>query len=111
MDELTLFQSTTEDFKSSYYCLSVMVQGADAQGRAEIVRSLKGMGVGTSVYYPKPVPLMSYYRQKYGHGSDDFPIASRIGETSIAFPVGPHLDETDMETIIKAMKDTVITVG
>ena len=50
-------------------------------------------GVGTSVYYPKAVPHMSYYREKYETPAGAFPNASRISDQSISFTVGPHVDE------------------
>ena len=37
-----------------------------ATRRREVVRQLKARGIGTSVYYPCPVPLMTYYRDRFG---------------------------------------------
>jgi len=50
---------------------------------------------------------MTYYQKKYGYGEDSFRNAARISHTSIALPVGPHLDPTDMEYIIATIKQAI----
>ena len=88
----------------SHYCLSMLLKAPLDAKRYEIIANLKQNGVGTSVYYPKPVPHMSYYKAKYGHGEQDFPVAARISYSSIALPVGPHLGTEDMAYIVDRVK-------
>lgn len=107
IDEITQFKSTYGDYKSSYYCFSVMLKDNIAPKRFEIVDYLKQNGVGTSVYYPKPVPHLKYYKDKYGYKDESFPSASRISYTSIALPVGPHLDTDDMKFIVQTLKNAI----
>ncbi|HZP68485.1 MAG TPA: DegT/DnrJ/EryC1/StrS family aminotransferase [Pseudolabrys sp.] len=92
-------QSTQGRFTSSYYCLSIILDAPLAQKRAEFIARLNTEGIGTSVYYPQPVPRMTYYRGKYGWRDGAFPVAARISDCSIALPVGPHLDAEDMNYI------------
>ena len=87
--------------------MSMILKEPIAPKRFELVESLKRKGVGTSVYYPKPVPHMSYYKNKYGYGENSFPIASHISYCSVALPVGPHLDMEDMDHIVKSIKETI----
>ena len=68
------------------------------------IKKLNEQGVGTSIYYPKPVPHFDYYRRKYGFSTDSFPNASAISYGSIALSVGPHLVHEDMEYIAKVFK-------
>ncbi len=110
LPELELLPGSQGDFTSSHYCLSAILKEPWASRRLQIVASLKEQGVGTSVYYPRPVPHMSYYRAKYGQPEDGFPVASRISYASIALPVGPHLGLEDMHAIAAAMK-TALTGG
>ena len=110
MDELALLRSSHDEYLSSYYCLSVLLHGALGTKRYEIVKGLQERGVGTSVYYPRPVPLMTYYREKYGYREGSFPEAERISNTSIALPVGPHLEIDDMEAIAAALKKVIAEV-
>lgn len=110
IDEISLFQSTHDQFQSSYYCLSVLLKDTYPKKRVEIINFLRANGVGTSVYYPKPVPHMAYYKEKYGYREDSYRNAARISYSSIALPVGPHLDPTDMEYIIAMIKKAIYEV-
>ena len=88
--------------------LNPLILSGPAEGRrSEIVQALKAQGVGSSVYYPGPVPALRYYSEKYGLKAEDFPNATRISHQSIALPVGPHLDENDMDRITEAMKRAI----
>jgi dTDP-4-amino-4,6-dideoxygalactose transaminase len=75
--------------------------------RLEIINELANRGVGTSIYYPRPVPELTYYAQKYNIPSGSFPEAAKIAYHSIALPVGPHLNEGDAEYIVKSVKDVL----
>jgi dTDP-4-amino-4,6-dideoxygalactose transaminase len=106
---LTVLDSTSPSSASSHYCLSVVLDDALGALRNEIVKKLNAEGVGTSVYYPHPVPRLAYYREKYGYDAGRYRQASRISDQSIALPVGPHLAADDMtyiaETLTSIMKD------
>ncbi len=78
--------------------------------RFEIVNYLKEHGIGTSVYYPYPVPHMMYYKVKYGYSDTSFPVASRISQNSIALPVGPHVDSEDIDYMVGAIKNAITEV-
>ncbi len=105
--EISLLETSHGGFQSSYYCLSIILNAPLAAKRFEVVTLLNESGVGTSVYYPRPVPHMSYYRDKYGYRDDSYPNASRISYQSIALPVGPHLNTEDMSYIVKALKTAI----
>ena len=88
---------------NSHYCLTVVLDGPLAGHRNEVVRQLNAQGVGTSVYYPHPVPRLAYYQGKYPYDPAKFPQASRISDQSIALPVGPHLESADMNYIAESV--------
>lgn len=94
-ERITFLPVGDEAFMHSRYCAVAILHDDIAPKRFEIVQHLKEHGVGTSVYYPKPVPHLAYYRQKYGYGDTSFPNAARISRNGIALPVGPHLTEED----------------
>jgi perosamine synthetase len=93
---IELFAPAGNRDTSSYYCLNVLLNPPAAEARFEVVSRLNQKGVGTSIYYPEPVPLMTYYREKYGYVAEPFANAARISHQSIALPVGAHLDGDDM---------------
>lgn len=111
MEELTVLDSrSTASSTASYYCLSVLLDERLVKRRTDIVAAMKTRGVGTSVYYPRPVPHMSYYRKKYGYDDSSFPVASRLSNASIALPVGPHLTIEDMQYVAHCIKEAILEV-
>lgn len=104
---VTLLASTGGDFRSSYYCFTMLLEPRLAGKRIAIIERLNAEGVGTSVYYPSPVPKMTYYRNKYGFGEADFPVATWISGSSIALPVGPHLADGDVDYMIDKVRETL----
>jgi len=97
------------DSVNSHYCLVAVLEGPLSDKRTELVARLNEAGIGTSVYYPQPVPRMTYYRAKYGYTAARFPNAEAISDRSIALPVGPHLERSDMAYIADQM--TLICEG
>lgn len=110
LDELTglegiaILPASEGSLQSSYYCLAAILAEPLAKRRIELVEALRSKGIGTSVYYPSPVPHLAYYRQKYGFDLMSFPAATRLSGASIALPVGPHLEPDDMRFIGHAMR-------
>lgn len=106
-DITILSQPYNNKLKSCYYCLGALLDKKILSKRPEIISSLKKIGIGTSVYYPQPVPRMKYYRDKYGYDESKYPVAAQISDSIISFPVGPHLDLTDMEVIASEFKKII----
>jgi dTDP-4-amino-4,6-dideoxygalactose transaminase len=104
IDEITCLSAGGGDFEHAHYCLVAVLGEAVADKRYDIINGMRDMGVGTSVYYPGPVPHLKYYSEKYDLGRVEFPNATRISNQSIALSVGPHLDEEDMNYVGRALK-------
>ena len=100
-------QPVNERITSCHYCLSVVLDDELASKRPEIMEALTNKGIGSSVYYPQPVPRMKYYQDKYGYDASKYRNAARISDNSIALPVGPHLTEEDMKTIANALTEII----
>ena len=94
-------QPIDETRTSSHYCMGLLLESELVEKRPKIMDRLKRMGIGTSIYYPHPVPHMSYYRDKYQ--VIDCPNAELISNSIIALPVGPHLKVGDMQTIVDGL--------
>jgi dTDP-4-amino-4,6-dideoxygalactose transaminase len=92
---------------NSHYCLTVVLDEELGSRRAEIVAELGAAGIGTSLYYPQPVPRMTYYREKYGYDGSKYPNATAISDRSIALPVGPHLEGDDAAHVASVVRRTI----
>lgn len=112
IEELQLIDSRGGDgFEPSHYCLVALLRPPLDDRREQVIEGLKRRGVGSSVYYPKSLPDTAYYREKYGYAPGSCPVATRISTTSIALPVGPHLEQGDAERIVTAVSETVREVS
>ena len=100
-----LKQPVDNRFCSSHYCLGMMLNHGKANKRPAIMEALGKKGVGTSVYYPQPVPRMNYYQLKYGYEEKKYTNAAEISDSIIALPVGPHLELSDIDFIIKSIEE------
>jgi dTDP-4-amino-4,6-dideoxygalactose transaminase len=87
--------------ENSHYCLTAVLEGDASKRRDALVGRLNAAGVGTSVYYPHPVPRLKYYRDKYGYNPNRYPNAARISDHAIALPVGPHVGDEDIDHIAR----------
>ena len=110
IDEVELLQSSHNGYQSSYYCQTMILKEPLSEKRFEIVNYLKEHGVGTSIYYPRPVPHFRYYKDKYGYSDTSFPVASRISGNSIALPVGPHVNSEDADYMVTTIKNAIMEV-
>lgn len=107
IDEVTCLAPGGGDFEHAHYCLVAVLGDAVADKRYDIINGMRDVGVGTSVYYPGPVPHLKYYREKYDLGRVEYPNAARISNQSIALSVGPHLDEEDMVYVGRMLKQVL----
>jgi perosamine synthetase len=107
VEELTVFAPVRGKARSTHYCLNAILPRDGSIDRDVVVAELKAAGIGTSVHYPRAVPLMSYYREKYGYRDGQFPNAEWLAEQTISLPVGPHLGEGDPARIGRAMRDAI----
>ena len=69
------------------------------------------MGVGTSIYYPHPVPRLTYYANKYGFQQGSCVNASAISDHSIALPVAPHVTLSDVEYMSESFQKVIEKVA
>ena len=87
---IKILKNKNENFLSSNYCMSLILDKKISMKRNKIIRFLNDNGIGTSIYYPKPVPLMSYYKKKYKHKSKSFKNASIISDKSILYQLAAY---------------------
>ena len=104
---LTVLSATNNRLMSSHYCLCVLLNKSIVKHRLKIMSSLAKKGIGSSIYYPHPVPRLSYYKKKYAFNNKKYINASRISDCSIALPVGPHLNKKDMRFIAVNLIETI----
>lgn len=107
LEEVTVFEPTQGKAQSCFYCLNAVLPRDGSLDRDAIAADLKAANIGTSVHYPGAVPLMTYYREKYGYRAGQFPVAEWLAAQTISLPVAPHVPDDFAERIGTAMKDAI----
>lgn len=108
-NKIFILKNNQKNFTSSNYCMSIIFKKISLEERIKIITLLNSKGIGTSIYYPKPIPHMTYYKKKYSLDLKKFPKSSKISYQSIALPVGPHLELNNLDFIIKFLKKICIS--
>ena len=94
------FPNYSED--NSYFLFQIILD--EHIDRDNVLMALKEKGIGVSIHYATPVPLMSYYKNKYAYKSVGFPNALRYGNSVISLPVHSNLKSSEIKYICKSLK-------
>ena len=76
----------------SPYCFPIIIKDVNINKRSKLLLDLKKFNIGTSVYYPHPVPRLIYYKNKYGYKKIEFKNAEIFSDNMIVLPIGPHIN-------------------
>ena len=71
--------------------------------RAELFQFLKENGVNTQVHYI-PIHLQPYYKNIYGYGRGDYPVAEKYYNNALSLPLYPTLTDSEQEKVISLVK-------
>lgn len=80
--------------------------GSDGVDRGTVFGALRNMGIGVNVHYI-PVHLHPFYRERFGTGPGQCPVAEAAYEKILSLPMFPGMSETDVETVIDAVRRAV----
>jgi UDP-4-amino-4-deoxy-L-arabinose-oxoglutarate aminotransferase len=75
---------------------------ADPDRRDAVLSELQSRGVGVAVNY-RAVHLLTYYRQHHGGHRGQFPVAERVGDSTITLPLYPSLSDEQVEYVIASV--------
>ena len=70
----------------------------------EFIEKMGLRGIGCSVHVI-PLHLHPYYKNTYGYGRGDFPVAEGIYDHEVSLPIYPRMDDASVEYIIKSVKE------
>ena len=76
--------------------------------RDEVMNRLIRLKIGTGVHYTA-LHLHPYYRETFGFRPGDFPNAEYIGARTLSLPLSPRLTDTDVEDVIRSVREVTTT--
>ena len=83
-----------------------VVQLPHGVDRDATVRALAVRGVASKPYLPA-IHLMSFYRERFGHGEGEFPVCEDVAARSLALPFFPGLEEGEIARVAEALQAAV----
>jgi UDP-4-amino-4-deoxy-L-arabinose-oxoglutarate aminotransferase len=75
--------------------------------RDELLSHLHSERIGAVVNY-RPIHLMSYFVERYGYRTGDFPIAEAIGERTVSLPFYPDMPLDHVDGVAEAVERCVV---
>lgn len=87
-----------EGNRGVYYVYNILVPRRD-----ELAAYLKEHGIGTSIYYPKPLHLQKCFTY-LGYKEGDFPVAERVCREILALPIYPELRDEEVDYVCEAIE-------
>tara|TARA_B100001121_G_scaffold207757_1_gene181755 strand:+ start:10646 stop:11764 length:1119 start_codon:yes stop_codon:yes gene_type:complete len=82
--------------ENSYFIYPILIKNRD-----KLVKFLKRVNIGFSIHYPKIIPQMSYYKNKYKLKKKSYKNAIDYAKKNISLPVYPTLNNKQVDYISK----------
>lgn len=85
-----------------YQSYVVLLPEKIASHRDEIIARMKELGIETTIG-TWHIPMINYYRTRYGYRPGDFPVTDQIFTRSITLPIHDKISETEQEQVVKCL--------
>tara|TARA_X000000950_G_C13700014_1_gene571767 strand:+ start:8 stop:712 length:705 start_codon:yes stop_codon:yes gene_type:complete len=86
----------------SYFVFQIFLTKRD-----KLLKKFSELKIGSSVHYRRPIPMMTYYKKKYGLKKNLFSDAIKYGKNNISLPIYPKLKEKEIEKICKVINQKI----
>ncbi|MBW2976390.1 DegT/DnrJ/EryC1/StrS family aminotransferase [Candidatus Woesearchaeota archaeon] len=93
-----------QGYKHAFHQYTLKIWDDFKLNRDELAEHLSKRGIGSAVYYPKPLHLCEHFR-RFGYKEGDFPVAEKISQQVISLPVHPYVTNEQLDCIINAFKE------
>ena len=90
--------------KSGYHLFTIWV---DTKKRDIILKGLQKKGIGVAVNY-RAINLLTKFQEVIGKGRGSFPVAERIGDSTISLPFYPKLKDDEIDYVVTSLKEVLI---
>jgi dTDP-4-amino-4,6-dideoxygalactose transaminase len=91
------------DSDSAWAIYAILLPNAAARDRVQA--TLRGDGVPTAIYYPRPLHHQPAYRDQ--HDGAGLPVSEDLATRILALPIHPDLTDTDLERICTSVLGAV----
>ncbi|MFP3985791.1 MAG: DegT/DnrJ/EryC1/StrS family aminotransferase [Candidatus Bathyarchaeia archaeon] len=104
VEELQL-PTVPRGYKHSWYLFTVRLEKGDETKRNEIVKALRKLDIGATVYYPVPIHLMPFYQRFCKHSLTNTEKAAR---QVFSLPVHPAVTIENIDYITNSLRNVLL---
>jgi UDP-4-amino-4-deoxy-L-arabinose-oxoglutarate aminotransferase len=97
------FPKTLPGVKSARHLFTIWVA---PDKRDATLAGLQKENIGVAVNY-RAVHTLKYYRERFGYKNGDFPVAEKIGDSTLTIPLYPKLTDAEADYVITAVSRVV----
>ena len=95
-----------EHMRHAYHLYTLTIDEQECgMSRDSFIDRMDAAGIGVGVHY-RSLAQQPYYQNEYGWRPGDYPVAQAFGERTVSLPLGPKLDDAEVNRII----ETVTTI-
>ena len=96
------------DTRHGYHLYTIMLDEARSGiDRDDFLEAMNRLRIGTGVHYLS-IPEHPYYQQSLGWRPEQWPVAQRIGRSTVSLPLSPALTDVDVERVIDAVHTIIL---
>lgn len=96
------------DTRHALHLYTILIDEKDAPlTRAEFVATLHQRNIGTGVHY-RSIPVHPVYQRRFGWKPEDYPIANKIGRSTVSLPLSAKLTDGDVADVITAVREVLL---
>jgi len=88
----------------SWHLFPIRLHESARLTRDEVIAALTAQGIGTSVHY-RPLHQMTYWRERYAFGPDEFPEADRYYADALSLPLFPAMSDNEIDRVVGVLQD------
>jgi dTDP-4-amino-4,6-dideoxygalactose transaminase len=92
--------------RHAYHLYTVRVEDAALPRRDEILSAMTASGIGVGVHY-LCLADHPYYQQRLGWRPEDYPVAARIGRSTLSLPLMPQLTPSQQSAVVTALRNAL----
>ena len=87
------------------YTLTVDEQNC-GMSRDDFIGCMSDAGIGLGVHY-RSLAQQPYYQGEYGWRPEDYPVSTAFGDNTVSLPLGPKLQDAEVDRIIETVTATI----
>ena len=96
----------SEYAKLSWFVYVVKLSGKLSKKRNIIILEMAKRGIQCSNYF-QPIHLQPFYKSEFGFKKNDYKVSEDVGSRTLALPFFNDLKESDIDYIVKNLKDII----